>query len=490
MTAIAVTRPSPHRLPGPGSLVRILCGRRATIAVVVGSTVLVTVIAWGNRGFHFDDPGIFWRYASHLATGAGWDYNVGQAGTANAITSPLYVLLLALGRIIAGPGSLPAITSVFFVVFLAGTAAATFAGLRVVGHPAAGVIAAILVCTSPLLFILRGMESPLYLFLVSLTLLLFVTDHHWMSGVALGALILARPDGALLAISLGVYVIVRNRRLPLALTAGAVAIVLPWLVYAQIRFGQIYPGTLRAKMAQGRSGLWGYDFLHGLFFIPVIHAPGWSALLALPLAAGLVALVRKRELDPWIVPLLAGTAAYVVGYTLLGIPAYVWYYALPVFTATVVAALGIEWLLTSRRAVAALVGCLIAAEITVVGFREIPTGLSAPRNAYETVGLWLEHHTPPGASVASDEIGLIGYYSHRPIVDYLGLLSATEARAVARGDLVSWVGRYQPDYVVVVDSTVADGVEPFAKQVWFPSVFRPVYRVENVVVFKRTGRAP
>src|SRR5664280_619068 len=144
----------------------------ATLGVATISTLLVILIAWGNRGFVNDDPGIFWRYASHLASGAGWDYNAGQAGTANAITSPLYVLLLALGAVIGGSDSLPAITTVLFVLFLAGAATVTFAGLRVMKHPVAGIVAAFLVCTSPLLFMTRGMESSLYIFLVGLVLLL------------------------------------------------------------------------------------------------------------------------------------------------------------------------------------------------------------------------------------------------------------------------------------------------------------------------------
>ncbi len=305
------------------------------------------------------------------------------------------MLVLALGRFLAGPGSLPAITTVLFVACLAGTAAVTFAGLRFAGHPVAGLVAAGLVCTSPMLFLTRGMESSLYLLLAASALLAFSTDHYRVSGFLLGALILTRPDGALLALILGVCFMVAKRRLPIALATGAAAVVIPWLVYSQIRFGAIFPSTVLAKVEQGRSGVLGVSFFRGLLAIPSASAIDWLAVLALPVIVGLAVLVRRWVLDRWVVPLIAYALAYCIGYSLLGVPGgYEWYYALPSFAFVVIAALGIESLIVSRRAATVLVGCLFVVESMVVGVSESPLGLPGNRAGYQTVGLWLKANTP------------------------------------------------------------------------------------------------
>jgi hypothetical protein len=481
---------SPNSPSKWNGLERRLQSGHFTIIVAITSTVLITMVAWGNRGFVFDDPGIFWRYAEHLATGVGWDYNAGQPGTANAITSPLYVLLLTLFRVLAGPGSLPTITSVLFVVFLSGTATVTFIGLRLMNHAVAGLISALLVCTSPLLFMTRGMESSLYLFLVVITLLLFITDHKWSCGIALGLLILTRPDGALLAIAISVFAFVRFRKVLVAQALSASAVVLPWLVYSRLTFGQIYPSTLATKIAQGHSGLISPPFVAGLVRIPGADGRYWSVLLILPIVAGVIALVRQRNVDHWVTPLLIYTTAYVIAYILLWVPYYEWYYALPTYFVIVVAALGLESIVGKGHGARMILGCLIVCASVLVGFYEIPTGLPAPRSSYQSVGYWIKGHTQPDATIASIEIGLIGYYSQRPMVDFLGLLSATDINAIRHGNVVSWVKKYEPDYIVVSEPSKRNRLEVFANQPWFNKVFHPVHRIGGLVVFKRFGRVP
>ena len=42
---------------------------------------------------------------------------------------------------------------------------------------------------------------------------------------------------------------------------------------------------------------------------------------------------------------------------------------------------------------------------------------------YGVVGDWLQDHTPPHATVGTLEVGIIGYYSQRSMVDFAGLIT-------------------------------------------------------------------
>ena len=58
------------------------------------------------------------------------------------------------------------------------------------------------------------MESGVFVVVIGLTLWAYVADRLVLTGVLLGLLVLARPDGALFAIVLGVHHFLRWRRLP------------------------------------------------------------------------------------------------------------------------------------------------------------------------------------------------------------------------------------------------------------------------------------
>src|SRR5207244_4250881 len=137
--------------------------------------------------------------------------------TDHAFTSPVYVLLLAVGHLLGFP--VPSVGTGVFVLALSGTALLSFVGLRYVGHAGAGVVAAILVSTSPLILQTRGMESALFLCALAAALVAHVHRRAALTGVALGVLVLVRPEGILLAIVLAAMLV----RRPPALRAMAVA---------------------------------------------------------------------------------------------------------------------------------------------------------------------------------------------------------------------------------------------------------------------------
>jgi hypothetical protein len=75
---------------------------------------------------------------------------------------------------------------------------------------------------------------------------------------------------------------------------------------------------------------------------------------------------------------------------------------------------------------------------------------------YRAVGEWLEANTQLNASIGSLEVGIIGFYAQRYMVDFAGLIQPDVALQLKRNttyeDAALWaVGQYHPDYLILHD---------------------------------------
>lgn len=78
-----------------------------------------------------------------------------------------------------------------------------------------------------------------------------------------------------------------------------------------------------------------------------------------------------------------------------------------------------------RRLLAGVGGALLAALalVSVVRAAQIEASNVRYINVYQVrTALWLRDHTPAGALVATHDVGAVGYFSGRPIVDMAGLI--------------------------------------------------------------------
>jgi hypothetical protein len=80
--------------------------------------------------------------------------------------------------------------------------------------------------------------------------------------------------------------------------------------------------------------------------------------------------------------------------------------------------------------------------------------------------------------VGVTEVGVMGYYSERPVVDFLGLLEPDVAQALARGDLYWALLQYQPDYLALTAVSPLYAYDLRADP-WFQSVYTPVAAFED-----------
>jgi len=70
--------------------------------------------------------------------------------------------------------------------------------------------------------------------------------------------------------------------------------------------------------------------------------------------------------------------------------------------------------------------------------------------ALKPIGLWLNQHTHPGATVLLEPLGYIGYYADRDMIDEVGLISPQVVDLMRQGvDRLGVISLIEPDYFVV-----------------------------------------
>ncbi|MDQ4077363.1 MAG: hypothetical protein M3220_14085, partial [Chloroflexota bacterium] len=115
---------------------------------------------------------------------------------------------------------------------------------------------------------------------------------------------------------------------------------------------------------------------------------------------------------------------------------------------------------------------------------------------YRVAGEWLAANTPSDATVGVTEVGILGYYSHRPMTDFLGLLDQDIARALAREDLAWGLYSRQPDYLVLSAVNPIFGFDVY-RDPWFQGTYEPIHTVlgsgfwgGDLTIYQRSTPAP
>jgi hypothetical protein len=441
--------------------------------------VLVTGVLFARyANWAYDDPYIAYRYVHNLISGAGFVYNPGERILST--TTPLYVLVLA--ALTPLPVDLPHLSNLVGAFCLACGGLLLWDLARSWDAPVAGWVSLILYPGFPLLTATLGSEMPLYLALCLGSLAGYARQQYSLAAGFAALATLTRPDGLILAMLLAAHYWATNRKpLPWRSMAWFALITLPWVLFAWAYFGSPIPVTLAAKQHQG-SMVISQRFAAGLITTigPYLRWPFfWLQLILVGIGLVYSFWAARRWILLW-----AWAGLYFAGYALLGVSRYFWYYAplAPGF----IAAIGVGVMALHRGAgvlgrSASRAGYLLLGLAVVFLFlsqsqlmwRQASAGdLRYP--VFRLVGEWLAANTPPDASVGMLEIGVIGYYADRPVVDFAGLVQPEVGLQLR--DSASYEGaalwamrRYRPDYLVLREklfpSLEADYVARYCRQV-------------------------
>ncbi|HSM58208.1 MAG TPA: hypothetical protein VK879_18790 [Candidatus Sulfomarinibacteraceae bacterium] len=480
---------------------RLLPSNKVQWAVTLSGLLATTLILlWGivrPPQAAFDDAYITYRYADNLRRGLGLVYNPGDSvlGT----TSPFFAVLLG------GIGlAIQDLELVGHWVSIAGWIIALWGAMAMMWQarrPRAAVVGGWLIALQPAMLSSLGMETSFLVALMLLTAWAWLSRRRRLLPPLAGALLLTRPDSALWLLLLGLQAWQRERRLPWPEAAVTLALLSPWLVFATVKYGSPLPNSVGAKIGQTNlmpvSGL--EPFIQAL---PGSLASSLSAPLALLYAATIAGglwLVLAYDRRWWWLP--AWLLSYSLIYTWLDVVSFPWYFVPPLVASALLSALAIGHLLgdtgqvnTSStpslrgkslgRLVLGLALFLTLSTAFAVATTRVARGSWGTRPAYREAAKWLATHAEEEASVATIEIGAIGYFSRRPIVDTMGLVTAdmTTHQVGWVESLVYALNSHRPTYVVTLPGTAWDQI---VERWWFRTDYEADAQFGDLTLFRR-----
>lgn len=432
--------------------------RKSSLAAI-GALLIASVVSsfsYLNRFSQLDDALIYHRYVRNLLEGGGLVYNAGER--LNALTSPLFSYLSILGTLVLGRVQEASIVIAGITLTLAVLVWwATFAASNERG--VATILGASLAISFPYLYKVYGMETPLFLLLIGVCLYLFESRNELWLGIAASLLLLTRAEGVFLLTPMAAEHLRQKRPVPSARSLVIPGVILAaHFVFTYTYYGALMPHTAMVKIHQGQSGLWGSWPPFARIGYQIDWFFGGNELLAL-LLIGLAALgiIGSRHTTTTRIG-IAFLVLYTGFYVFLSLPNYHWYYAPYYMFGYFWAGMGVFWLWQQgtrldfpfvRKAVGVV---LVSGTVLLLLVGTHTTWQSLQRkqgtSAYRQIGEWLDRNSPQSSSVAAMEIGTVGWYSRRYMIDIVGLVTPENDRLLAAGDLGGWLELTEPDYVV------------------------------------------
>ncbi|MEL6347388.1 MAG: hypothetical protein AAFV53_30010 [Myxococcota bacterium] len=413
-------------------------------AILLGAlTWIGTELLTGNA---LEDALITYRYAQNLAGGEGYVFHAGNA--VQGTTTPLMTMLLAVVAFLFGDGAVfwgSDLINVSFGVMAAWCSAQVLLHVGVNRWIAAFAAFAVFAEPNFLLFGTGGMETPVAVGWMALSLWATVTGRLHLAAAASALLVLTRIDGIAWA---GLIALENARRhgwrVLLAAALGA-AILAPWLIWATLHWGTPIPHSAIAKDAIQPAVL-DYDLLSPGAFAKWARwglppsAASWARLPMGWILFGFGAWWAVKNRSALWVPAAFAVVFPALFYLRHG-PRFGWYLMPPAWAGVVVGFLGLwaglEMLKAERRRpVGVLVGAVMLLSFVGLGVRKVSIIQTLQENEVglrQAVGEWLNEVSPADATIAMEAIGYQGYYADRAVIDIAGLVSP-EVVAIARED--------------------------------------------------------
>jgi len=446
---------------------------RKTISIII-LIIFITILMRGLlvylSNYTADDAFITFRYAENIASGKGFVYNEGERvlGT----STPLYTLLLALLAKLGLPIVLLAriinigadcLTGVLLFLLLRQfkLGVATFAALFYVLFPRV------------IVWSVSGMETSLYVLLLVTSLYFYCKENFNLTFLFLGLTFLTRVDGIILGLAILIHFVLQYKKFPTKIILGSLGVILPWLIFSFIYFGSPIPNSVPGKKALYSASVWETPkwriFWEFLFLKTQI---GWP-LLGLSLAGAYQVLTKAKSYAI----IVLWTLLYFFFFFFAETKIHMWYYVPFYLGYLILVALGLDfvfekaneiwrrWLEFSQNRIRVFnsikilgVGLLSVIMIFagLIYFQQIhrtykfvaaeQVGLEG---IHKEMGLWLLENTEPGDTVCAEDIGYLGYYSGRYILDQDGLISPQAIPFNKNKNRLGLLKKYKPAYFLI-----------------------------------------
>lgn len=430
-------------------------------------------------GFPLDDAWIHQTYARNLATFGEWSFIPGVPSGGS--TAPIWSGLLALGDLLKlGPYIW---TFLLGWIALWGTALLAEIGFRsrfpdYAKFPWVGAFFALewhLVWAAG-----SGMET---LLLGSITLAVFVAlltgwRKWFLLGLATGVAVWVRPDGITIIGPICMTLLLASETFQKKVRgaglvgSGFLAGFLPYLAFNRVMAGSWWPNTFYAKQSEYAILLnqplfqrlgneftlpligVGFILLPGLIYAvwKMVKARDWAACASILWAFGYISLYA------WRLPVTYQHGRYVIP-------------AMPIIFLWGV--IGFAWFarrkITTRLAWIVQKAWLFSTALVLVGFwffgaQAYAKDVAIIETEMVDTARWVADHTQAGSLIAAHDIGALGYYGKRPILDLAGLISP-EVIPIIRNEtaLKAYLTERNVNYLMTFPdwyTTLAQNLEP------------------------------
>jgi hypothetical protein len=426
-------------------ITNFLNGKRNTIYLLIASFLAVGIyllysLLFFRIGFPLDDAWIHQTFARNLIQFGQWAYSPGQPTSGS--TSPFWTLLLSISYLLnVGP---------YIWTFLSNTLLLFALGL--VGEKLARKTSASYSPAFPIIGIFlifewhftwaatSGMETVLFTLIGIISFWLGLSDLEWrwlLAGCLVGLAIWVRPEGITFLGVLTWFLIFtsparRKILINLAFLLGGVLIfAVPYVILNRSLSGMIFPNTFLAKQTEYAILLQQNIFLRlwNLFKLPF---SGVGIILLPGFIYQIIQFVKHKEWRS------LGIVIWFLGFILiyvLRLP--VTYqngrYLIPTMAIPIVfGGVGTFGLLERIRPSRfgfvlekvwrwSIYGIL--AVFFLAGARTYAFDVAIIETEMVDTSKWIAENTPPGSLIAAHDIGALGFFGNRPILDLAGLVT-------------------------------------------------------------------
>jgi|GEM_PF-1968851 len=399
---------------------------------------LAARLSLGEWTLPFDDPWTHQVYARNLALHGQYAFNLGEPSTGSS--APLWAALMVPAHWLGLDPVLWSLACGLLSLAGLGWIAWSWAEKRFAPPLPPLLTAGLLLSPHIGWSAVQGMETALVA-AVALLILYRTDQRSWgqgrdalVDGVLNGLLLWLRPEAPLLTL---VTAWPRRRmgwRRWLLLALGYLALAVPYVALNWAAGGRPLPQTVYAKIAYYGRPLSPGTLLAFLGSLAQTLAPGiWPLVLVLAVVA-VVRMARQRAW-PW-GPALAW-AAVTVGVAALRLPVvlHLARHFVPILPPLALAAgAGLEPLSGQWRKVVLGLGAGMMIVGLVVGAALYRPACALIHDSQVAMGRWIAANVPPEETIATHDIGAVGYWGRHPVVDTLALVTPELTAVVAARD--------------------------------------------------------
>lgn len=374
-----------------------------------------------------DDTYIYLQYARNFAHGFGFSFNAGEPSY--GITSPLWTIIASIPYLFNFEGYwfvklidlFFAVLSIYMFLKLAKLVLKDNEERKMLSLLAVSIF---ILNTWFIRWAFTGMETSLAVFMILAVFYDYLKGRYNTAFLLTGFFYLIRPEASVLFIILIIHYFIKTKNVKGLLINCVLALlpVLPFIIYAKLAFGTLVPNTAIGKTS--------FNFGFTAYYLQlkrIFQTIALSSLIEIILSAGwIIYIAAKKKIDEsllfilWIAGLIAlylvTDSDIISRYLLIMIPVF-----------TLLAVKFVSAVKFNKYISAVIIFLIIAVQSQAVFFVYVKPHTDNFTKGIETslkeIGMWINNSTPQESRILVNDVGAIGYYSHRYIIDAAALVN-------------------------------------------------------------------